>query len=108
MISSELGVSFIRFCAISVYLEGNVIDLGRYKLQVVEACSGLRYLFPLASLAFISAYIFKGALWKKALIFRSAYTKVNPSKAKKIRKINPTMLISITVVVVSEKRLISH
>ena len=72
LISSELGVSFIRFCAISVYLEGNVIDLGRYKLQVVEACSGLRYLFPLASLAFISAYIFKGAFWKKALIFISS------------------------------------
>jgi exosortase len=40
LISSSLGVSFIRFCDISVFLEGNVIDLGTYKLQVVEACSG--------------------------------------------------------------------
>jgi len=50
--SSWLGVEFIRICDIMVYLEGNVIDLGGYKLQVVEACSGLRYLFPLTSLTF--------------------------------------------------------
>ena len=55
LISSWLGVEFIRACNIMVYLEGNVIDLGVYKLQVVDACSGLRYLFPLSSLAFLCA-----------------------------------------------------
>ena len=72
LVSSEIGVAVIRLFGISVYLEGNVIDLGSYKLQVVEACSGLRYLFPLASLSFIVAYIYKGALWKKAIIFLSS------------------------------------
>ncbi|MBW1750731.1 MAG: VPLPA-CTERM-specific exosortase XrtD, partial [Deltaproteobacteria bacterium] len=72
LISSELGVAVIRIFGISVYLEGNVIDLGTYKLQVVEACSGLRYLFPLASLAFISVYFYKAAFWKKAVIFLSS------------------------------------
>jgi len=72
LISSELGVAIIRLFGISVYLEGNVIDLGTYKLQVVEACSGLRYLFPLASLAFISVYFYKAALWKKAVVFLSS------------------------------------
>ncbi|BAZ92991.1 uncharacterized protein FOKN1_0589 [Thiohalobacter thiocyanaticus] len=72
LISSEIGVAVIRLFGISVYLEGNVIDLGSYKLQVVEACSGLRYLFPLASLSFVAAYIYKGALWKKAIIFLSS------------------------------------
>jgi exosortase D (VPLPA-CTERM-specific) len=72
LISSWLGVEFIRACNIMVYLEGNVIDLGIYKLQVVEACSGLRYLFPLASLSFLCAYLFKGPFWQKALIFISS------------------------------------
>lgn len=72
LISSEIGVAVIRLFDISVYLEGNVIDLGSYKLQVVEACSGLRYLFPLASLSFVAAYIYKGELWKKAIIFLSS------------------------------------
>ena len=72
LISSQIGVFVIRLFGISVFLEGNVIDLGQYKLQVVEACSGLRYLFPLMSLSFIAAYFFKGALWKRILIFLSA------------------------------------
>jgi exosortase D (VPLPA-CTERM-specific) len=72
LISSWLGVEFIRACDIMVYLEGNVIDLGSYKLQVVDACSGLRYLFPLASLSFLCAYLFKGPFWQKTLIFLSS------------------------------------
>ncbi len=72
LISSWLGVEFIRACDIMVYLEGNVIDLGAYKLQVVDACSGLRYLFPLASLSFLCAYLFKGPFWQKALVFLSS------------------------------------
>ena len=72
LLSSELGVSFIRLCDISVYQEGNVIDLGAMKLQVVEACSGLRYLFPLMSLAFMCAYFFKATLWKRVVIFLSS------------------------------------
>ncbi len=72
LVSSEIGVFFIRLFDISVFLEGNVIDLGVYKLQVVEACSGLNYLFPLMTLAFISAYFFTGAFWKKAIIFLSS------------------------------------
>lgn len=72
LISSEIGVMVIRLFDISVFLEGNVIDLGIYKLQVVEACSGLNYLFPLMTLAFISAYFFTGAFWKKSIIFLSS------------------------------------
>jgi len=71
LLSSQLGVAIIRLFCISVYLEGNVIDLGTYKLQVAEACNGLRYLFPLMTLGFIAAYLFKGALWKRALLFLS-------------------------------------
>ena len=51
LISSQIGVWFIRLFGISVFVEGNVIDLGGYKLQVAEACDGLRYLFPLMTWA---------------------------------------------------------
>jgi exosortase D (VPLPA-CTERM-specific) len=69
LISSQLGVMVIRLFDISVYLQGNVIDLGVYKLQVVEACSGLRYLFPLTSFGFLCAYFFKAKLWMRVLVF---------------------------------------
>ena len=71
LISSAIGVEVIRLFGISVYLEGNVIDLGSYKLQVVEACSGLRYLFPLTSFGFLMACLFKAPFWQRALVFLS-------------------------------------
>jgi exosortase D (VPLPA-CTERM-specific) len=72
LLSSQIGVSFIRLFGISVFAEGNVIDLGGYKLQVAEACDGLRYLFPLMTLGFLMAYFYKGATWKRVVLFLSS------------------------------------
>lgn len=72
LVSSELGASIIGLFGIPVYLAGNVIDLGSYKIAVVEACSGLRYLFPLLSLSFLAAYLFRAAMWQRAIVFLSA------------------------------------
>jgi exosortase D (VPLPA-CTERM-specific) len=72
LVSSELGAFFIRLFQIPVYLDGNIIDLGNYKLAVVEACSGLRYLYPLLSLSFLAAYLFQAPIWQRAVVFLSA------------------------------------
>jgi exosortase D (VPLPA-CTERM-specific) len=69
LLSSALGVWFMRLFGVTVFVEGNVIDLGGYKLQVAEACDGLRYLFPLMTLGFLIAYFYKGAAWKRVLLF---------------------------------------
>lgn len=71
LISSELGVFIIQLFGIPVFLEGNVIDLGAFQLQVVEACSGLRYLYPLLSLGFLTAYSFKAPVWQRVFLFLS-------------------------------------
>jgi exosortase D (VPLPA-CTERM-specific) len=71
LISSQIGVGVIRLFGISVFLEGNVIDLGTYKLQVVEACSGLRYLFPLLTLGVILASLIRMPLWIRVTMVAS-------------------------------------
>jgi exosortase D (VPLPA-CTERM-specific) len=71
LISTEIGVAVIRLLDIKVYVSGNVIDLGIYQLQVAEACSGLRYLFPLMSFGFLIAAIYRGPNWHKWVIFLS-------------------------------------
>lgn len=69
LFSSTLGVDFLRLLGYSVYREGNVIDLGSYMLQVVDACSGLRYLYPLLSVGFLMAYMYPAALrWRVLLV----------------------------------------
>ncbi len=46
LLSSQIGVHVMRLLDVSVFLEGNVIDLGGYKLQVAEACSRLALPVP--------------------------------------------------------------
>ena len=72
LISSELGVYFLKLLGVAVYLEGNIIDLGVYKLHVADACSGLRYLFPILSFSYIFAVLYKGPMWHKAVLLLSA------------------------------------
>ena len=71
-ISSELGVWFLHLSGVPVYLDGNIIDLGVLKLHVAEACSGLRYLFPILSFSYIFAVLYQGPKWHKAVLLLSA------------------------------------
>jgi exosortase D (VPLPA-CTERM-specific) len=72
LISSQLGSSILRLMGVVVFLEGNVIDLGSYKLQVVEACAGLRYLFPLVSFGLLCAVLLRGPAWQRIVLLLSS------------------------------------
>ncbi len=72
LMSSALGVGCLQLVGVTAFREGNVIDLGPIQLQVVEACSGLRYLFPLTSLALLCAYLLQDRLWKRVVLFASS------------------------------------
>jgi exosortase D (VPLPA-CTERM-specific) len=72
LLSSRLGVWLLQLYGTPVYREGNVIDLGFMQMQVVEACNGLRYLFPLMVLGLVMAYFFKAPFWKRIVLFLSS------------------------------------
>ena len=70
--SSALGVGFLQLVGVTAFRDGNVIDLGPVQLQVIEACSGIRYLLPLISLALLCAYLFKDRMWKRVVLVLSS------------------------------------
>ncbi len=72
LISSKIGVVMLHLYGMSAYREGNVIDLGFTQLQVVEACSGLRYVMPLLVLSLILAYWYKAHIWKRLVLVVSS------------------------------------
>jgi exosortase D (VPLPA-CTERM-specific) len=72
LVSSEIGVKLVALAGIPVYLDGNVIDLGVYMLQVAEACSGLRYLFPIMSFTYVFAVLYRGPVWHKLVLLMLA------------------------------------
>ncbi len=72
LISSMLGGWMLQMMGVPVFVGGNIIDLGVYKLQVAEACSGLRYLFPLIAFGFLCAWLMRAPLWMRALVLASS------------------------------------
>lgn len=72
LISTKLGALVLQAAGVPSVVEGNIIDLGVTQLQVVDACSGLRYILPLFALGFIYAHFFEKTRWKQALLVLSA------------------------------------
>ncbi|WP_025899935.1 VPLPA-CTERM-specific exosortase XrtD [Sneathiella glossodoripedis] len=67
LFSSDVSVFWLRSIGITVFQDGNIIDLGKMKLEVAEACSGLRYLYPMIGLGALSGMLFDIHLWKRGL-----------------------------------------
>lgn len=72
LLSSALGVGCLKLIGVMAYRDGNVIDLGPIQLQVVEACSGIRFLFPLLALASLCAYLYREKWWKRVVVCLSS------------------------------------
>ncbi len=68
LLSSDASVTLLRLSGVSVFQDGNIIDLGTTKLEVAEACSGLRYLFPMIGIGILGALSFDIGLTKRLLI----------------------------------------
>lgn len=68
LISSRLATAMLQMVGIPAFCQGNVIDLGVRQMQMVEACSGLRYILALFALGVIFCYFFQRRVWKILLL----------------------------------------
>lgn len=68
MVATTLAVKMMRLIDISVLQTGNIIDLGVDKLQVVDACSGLRYFMPMVLLSLLVGHLFNRRLWHRVIL----------------------------------------
>jgi exosortase len=71
IIASELADGALNVLAIPVIREGNVLELANQKLNVVEACSGIRSLLSLTFLSLVYGYFFEKRAWVRAVLFFS-------------------------------------
>lgn len=71
-IASTWAEGVLRFCSIPVYRDGNVLTLANQILNVSEACSGIRSLMSLFTLAVMIAYFLRGQWWWRALFVASS------------------------------------
>lgn len=69
LIASDLATRMIRWFGVPALREGNVIELARMKLQVIEACSGIRSLIALTTLSAIFVYFTESGPWRRIILF---------------------------------------
>jgi exosortase len=63
LIASRLATSGLQLIQVPVLREGNVLILPNYSLEVVEACSGIRSLMTLITLAVAYGYLIEPRRW---------------------------------------------
>jgi exosortase D (VPLPA-CTERM-specific) len=68
LVSSQLATWLLQTFGVPAVRYGNVIDLGVRQLQVVAACSGLRYILALIALGVIFCYFYQRHFWKAAIL----------------------------------------
>ena len=71
-LASKFATGLLSLAGVPVLREGNVIRLPAMSLEVVEACSGIRSLISLTSLAVVFAYFLEVRIWKRVALVIAA------------------------------------
>ena len=68
LLASRLASSWLELVQVPVLRNGNILVLSNYSLEVVEACSGIRSLMTLVSLAVAYGYLAEPRLWARCAL----------------------------------------
>jgi exosortase len=67
-LASKLATALLPLFGVPVLREGNVINLASMSLEVAEACSGIRSLMSLFTLAVFYGYFMEETAWKRVVL----------------------------------------
>ncbi len=68
LLASRFASGLLPFAGVPVLRDGNVIQLPAMQLEVAEACSGIRSLLSLFTLAVIYGYFLERTRWKRVIL----------------------------------------
>ncbi len=71
LLASRVAEGAISLLQIPIIREGNVLELASQKLNVVEACSGIRSLLTLTFLSLVYGYFCEKRMWIRMVLFFS-------------------------------------
>jgi exosortase len=72
LFASQLASATLPLIGVPVLRDGNVIQLAAMQLEVAEACSGIRSLLSLFTVAVIYGYFLESNLWRRVALALSA------------------------------------
>jgi exosortase len=78
LLASQVAETSISIIGIPVIREGNILELAAQKLNVVEACSGIRSLLTLTFLSLVYGYFAEKKAWIRVALFLSTPSPPTP------------------------------
>jgi exosortase len=72
LLASRIAESALMLLGAPVLREGNILELANQRLNVVEACSGIRSLLSLGFLSLVYAYFFDSKPWMRWALLAAA------------------------------------
>jgi len=72
LLASKLATGLLELAGVPVLRQGNVIVLASMPLDVAEACSGIRSLLTLVTLAIVYGYLMETRVWVRVVLALSA------------------------------------
>ena len=69
LLASKLATGLLELAGVPVLRQGNVIVLASMPLDVAEACSGIRSLLTLVTLAIIYGYLMETRVWVRVVLY---------------------------------------
>jgi exosortase len=63
VLASKVAAGALPLCGVPVLREGNIINLPTMPLEIAQACSGIRSLMSLTTLAIIYGYLIESVTW---------------------------------------------
>ncbi|MFP4250284.1 MAG: exosortase/archaeosortase family protein [Armatimonadota bacterium] len=68
---AAVAATTVSLVGMPVELQGTTIDIPGYTFEVAQACSGLKSTIAMSALAALFAYLVRGPIWKRVLLFVS-------------------------------------
>ncbi len=68
ILASKAASALLPLVGVPVFREGNVINLPSMPLEVAEACSGIRSLMSLGTMAVIYGYLVEPSVWRRIVL----------------------------------------
>ncbi|MGH9528498.1 MAG: exosortase A [Terriglobales bacterium] len=68
LLASRVAAAVLPLAGVPVFREGNIINLPAMPLEVAEACSGIRSLLSLTTLAIIYGYLMEKRIWVRVVL----------------------------------------
>jgi len=68
LLTSKVAAGVLPLLGVPIFREGNIINLPSMALEVADACSGIRSLVSLVTLAVIYGYLMESRLWVRVLL----------------------------------------